>query len=134
MRKRCRKALRSWRANPSLCLSHDKARRNAVDPDPKFIKAVAIAAPFIGCLFAYLIKLWEAGYFRIPSSYVAVGLEDALISGALIIVAALVGLSLFTYFKGQRTHHPKAERGIKPVFVKALEGVVLFLLLAAISI
>ena len=97
-------------STPSLRPSHDTVRRNAVDPDPKYIKAVAIAVPFIGCLFAYLIKLGEAGYFRIPSSYVAVGLKDALISGALNIVAALVGLSLFTYFKGLRTHRPKAEQ------------------------
>lgn len=58
---------------------------------------IVVAAPFAGYLLAYLEKMGEAGYYRIPTSYLSVGLEDALLAGSLIVFVSLISAILFKY-------------------------------------
>lgn len=61
------------------------------------MQPLLVLAPFLGYLAAYLIDLGKAGYYRIPTEYVSVGVEDALSSGCVLIVLAVVAMVFYEY-------------------------------------
>ena len=63
----------------------------------KIMEPLLVLAPFIGYLAAYLIDLGKAAYYRIPTEYVTVGIEDALSSGCVLIVLSVVAIVLQKY-------------------------------------
>lgn len=77
-------------------------KRASLQPSKKsqlaLMQPLFVVAPFIGYLAAYLIEIGAAGYYRIPTSYVSIGIEDALMMGSVLIVLSVMSFVLYKYF------------------------------------
>lgn len=85
----------------SPCNAHEKdtekEQRHLGNMHLTLMQPLLVVAPFLGYLAAYLIEIGRAGYYRIPTSYVAVGIEDALIMGSVLVVVAVIAFAFYKY-------------------------------------
>lgn len=67
----------------------------SVDRTQIALLLVAVA-PFLGYASAYLSRLAEAAYYRIPTNFIYIALKDALMAGYAILLILLVMLLVIT--------------------------------------
>lgn len=80
----------------------------SVDRTQIALLLVAIA-PFLGYASAYLSRLAEAAYYRIPTNYIYITLQDALMAGYAILLILLVMLLVITMVAAHRRRYTTAR-------------------------
>lgn len=64
-----------------------------------YLNIIVRTAPFTGYLVSLLYQLGMASHYRIPGSFVSVGIRGALIGGCVMIVFALAFTAIYKYFR-----------------------------------